>query len=185
MKNVSRFPNVEPCDWWRALLVVGYMTGWRIGQILALKWNDVDLDTGIAMSKAEDNKGKRDVRIPLHPVVVEHLKRLAGSFDTHVFPWNHHERTLWAHFERIQKSAKLADDSPLPKCGKEGYYAFHDLRRAFATSNADAMDLFQLQSMMQHVSLETTRRYVSMANRLNSVVDDLFVPDVLKPAAIG
>ena len=42
------------------------------------------------------------------------------------------------------------------------------------------MDLFELQALMQHKSLETTRRYVSMAGRLNRVVETLKVPVVLQ-----
>lgn len=170
-------PNVAPCDWWRGVLVTAYMTGWRVGQILALRWEHVDLEARTALSRAEDNKGKPDVEIPLHPVVVDHLQKLTSSFDQLVFPWNLHERTLWVHFAKIQKA------SGIPKCGKEGWYGFHDLRRVFATQNAGEMDLFELQALMQHRSLETTKLYVNMAKRLNKVVDGLFVPDVLKPAA--
>ena len=181
-------PNVMPCDWWRGLLTTGYMTGWRIGQLLALAWDDIDLDGATALSQAEDNKGKRDAKIPLHPVVVEHLRKLAGSFDTHVFPWNLHERTLWVQFNRIQANAKVVGpegkEKPMPKCGKEGWYGFHDLRRGFATENAAGMNLFELQTLMQHKSLETTKLYVSMVGRLNKAVDGLYVPEVLKSAAL-
>ena len=51
--------------------------------------------------------------------------------------------------------------------------------------NADSMDLFQLQSLMQHKSLETTRLYVNMANRLKQAVDNLKVPEVLRNSATG
>jgi integrase len=35
--------HVPARDWWRALLIFAQMTGWRIGEILSLKWRDVDL----------------------------------------------------------------------------------------------------------------------------------------------
>lgn len=179
----SNVANVDAADWWRALLVTAYLTGWRISQILALRWDDVDLEKGVALSHAMDNKGKRDERLPLHPVIVDHLRKLAGSFQTYVFPWDHAYRGLWDEFWRIQESAELEGGKPLPKCGKNGWYGFHDLRRGFATENAAGMNLFELQALMQHRSLETTRRYVSMANRLNRVVANLKVPDVLDAAA--
>ncbi len=78
-KRPRRIPNVETADWWRALVVFAYMTGWRIGQILALGWADVDLKAKTALSRANDNKGKRDCLIPLHDAVVEHLKRIEGG----------------------------------------------------------------------------------------------------------
>lgn len=172
-------PNVSPADWWRALLVFAYMTGWRIGQILAIRWDDVDLDGGFAITRADDNKGKRDMRIPLHPVVVEHLRKIEGSFSDTVFPWSPRIAELWHAFVRIQKATRLADGSPLPKGGRSGgWYGFHDLRRAFATMNAAGLSAFQLQTLMQHADLSTTRRYVNMAEQLSPVVSRLHVPNL-------
>ena len=179
-------PNIEPADWWRGLLVMAFMTGWRISQLRALRWEDVDLENGTALSRADDNKGKRDTKIPLHPLTIEHLRKLEGSFERYVFAWNQHNRTLWSHFHEIQEAAKLSDGSPLPKGGKNGSrYGLHDLRRGFATANAGKMDLFQLQALMQHKSLETTRMYVNMAGQLDTVVSELEVPDILRKPATG
>ncbi len=176
----SGIPNVATPDWWRALLVTAYMSGWRVGQLLSLKWSDIDLEAKTAITRAEvvGNKGKRDNRIPLHPVVIEHLKRLEGSFSTHVFPWNHERRQLWPEFHRIQEAAILTDGSPMPQAGKNGWYGFHDLRRGFATMNAESMDLFELQALMQHKTLATTQGYVAMAKRLQKPVNNLFVPTI-------
>lgn len=180
-------PNVSAADWWRGLLVTAYMTGWRIGQLLALKWVDVDLEAKTALTRAEatGNKGDRDERIPLHPVIVEHLKRLSGSFDSHVFPWNKPRRRLWPELTAIQAAAKLADESPMPQCGKNGWYGFHDFRRAFATQNAAQMDLFELQALMQHKALATTQKYVNMASKLTATVQRVYVPPNLRTAETG
>jgi integrase len=172
-------PNVSTTDWWRGLLVFGYMTGWRIGQTLALRWSDVDLDHGTAITRAADNKGKRDMRTPLHPLVVEHLRKLTGSFDDRVFPWDRRTADLWHAFVRIQKVTTLPDGTPLPKGGRSGgWYGFHDLRRAFATMNASGLSLFELQSLMQHADLSTTRRYANMAETLHPAVGKLHVPQI-------
>ena len=112
------------------------------------------------------------------PIAIAHLKGIQGAFDERVFPWNKQYRKLWPIFQEMQQAAKLGDGSPLKECGKNGWYGFHDLRRAFATLNAQQMDLFELQGLMQHKSLETTRQYVNMATRLNQTVKGLFVPDV-------
>lgn len=179
--------NIAPAQWWRGLIVMGYMTGWRISQLLSLKWADVDLSNGTAIARVvEGNKGKREERIPLHPLVIDHLKPLAGSFDELVFPWTDNPRNLWLEFQRIQQAAQLADGSPMPKGGKRGdWYGFHDLRRGFATMNAGSMDLFELQGLMQHRTLETTREYVNMAKRYNETVKNLFVPQNLRISEVG
>jgi integrase len=176
--------HVVPADWWRALVVMGYMTGWRIGDMLALRRDDLDLKEGIAITRFEDNKGKRDERVKLHPVVVEHLKRLAG-FDPHVFPWNHNRRTLDVQFHRIQEKASI--HLPCPAAHKHTscchVYGFHDLRRAFATRNADKLSADALQALMRHKSYQTTQVYINMTRQLDAAVAGLHVPDVLKGAA--
>ena len=44
---------------WRALIVVGLKTGLRVGELLALKWQDVDLVTGRSSSAAPCGRGRR------------------------------------------------------------------------------------------------------------------------------
>jgi integrase len=101
----ARWPADQPyppADWWRALMVTGAMTGWRIGQLLALRREDVDLAGGFIITRAKDNKGKRAQRIELHPLAVEHLKRLAG-FSPVIFPWTHGLR-IYSEFHALQKT---------------------------------------------------------------------------------
>ena len=81
-------------DWWRALFPFSYMTGWRVSEPRLLRRDDLDLDEGFAMTRHDDNKGNRDDPVPRTSVVVEHLQAIA-SFDVLVFPWPHHERSLW------------------------------------------------------------------------------------------
>jgi len=179
----ARMPANEayPADvWWRGVLVMGYMTGWRISEILALRREDLDLEGGAAITWAEDNKGKRDERVILHSVVVEHLRKLAG-FDAHVFPWNHDRRTLQSEFARIQEAAGI--HLPCRETHEHTrfchVYGFHDLRRAFATMNADRLSADALQALMRHKSYSTTQKYVNMARQMNEAVASLHVPDIL------
>ena len=170
-------------EWWRALLVMGYMTGWRISDMLGLRRDDLDLDAGTAITRARDNKGKRDERVKLHPVVVEHLKKIA-SFDSHVFPWNHDRTTLQSEFARLQEAAgiKLVCPEDHEHTRFCHVYGFHDLRRAFATMNADRLTSNALQALMRHKSYLTTKVYINMSRQLDDAVDSLHVPDVLRKA---
>jgi integrase len=165
-------------DWWRALLVTAYMTGWRIGALLALRREDVDLDKGTALSRAEDNKGKRDQLIVLHPLAVEHLRALPG-FSPVFFPWHHRRATLFDEFGRIQAAGEVK-----PPAGK-ARYTFHDLRRAFATMNADRLSADALQALMQHQDYKTTQRYINMARQLRPAAQSLFVPTLEPRAGMG
>ncbi len=63
-------------DWWKALLAFAYLTGWRIGEILDLRRDDVDLETGVARVAAEGTKGRREARVELPAIVVEHVRAI-------------------------------------------------------------------------------------------------------------
>lgn len=158
-------------DWWRGLLMFASMTGWRISSILAMRWEDVDLEAGKVVSRFEENKGRRDQSIPLHSIALEHLRKLA-SFHPRVFSWPHGRRQLFEAFNRLQNEAGVRPE------GRKENYGFHDLRRAFATMNADRLTPDALQSLMQHRDYQTTQRYIAIARQLNPAVANLFVPMV-------
>ncbi len=183
-KMPGDLPNTRSSDWWRALLVFGYMTGWRIGVILALRRERVDFELGTAVSLAADNKGKRDEQIKLHPIVIEHLGRIK-HFGPLIFPWNHNRRTLYTEFARIQEAAgiKLLCDDKHVHTRYCYVYGFHDLRRAFATMNADKLTADALQSLMRHKSYQTTQRYINMSRQIDASVAVLHVPEVLRQVA--
>jgi integrase len=172
-------------DWWRALVVMAYMTGWRIGDLLGLRREDLNLEEGWAITRADRNKGKRDDRVKLHPVVVAHLKKL-GGFTPTVFPWNHNQRTLHGKFADIQEAAGIH----LHCAGKHEHtrfchlYGFHDFRRAFATMNADKLTPDALQALMRHKSYQTTQVYINMARQMDAAVESLHVPEVLRGGAV-
>ncbi len=184
--RVAKMPGGLPCSvaaWWRALLVFCYLTGWRISEPLALRWDDVDLEAGTALTRHGDNKGKRDELAGLHPVVAEHLQEIR-SFEPVVLPWNYHRRTLDTQFHKIQTEAGIH----LPCHENHEHtaichvYGFHDLRRAFATENAENLSATELQRLMRHKSFTTTQRYIAMADRLKRSTDKIAVPAFLKVA---
>src|SRR5262249_22633998 len=196
--ETAGMPEASPspaADWWRGLIVMAYMTGWRISALLASRRDDLDLTAGTAVTLAEDNKGDRDARVRLHPAVLEHLRRLA-CFHPCVFPWNHNRRTLDDEWHRIQRRAVVknerGEDVPLRLPCRKNHehieacfcYGFHDLRRAFATMNADRLTPDALQSLMRHKSYQTTQVYVNMTRQLDDAVASLHVPDVLKKGAV-
>jgi integrase len=187
--DTARLPRglpYPPADWWRGLIVYGYMTGWRISDMLGLRRDDLDLEGGYAVTRYEDNKPNRDDRVKLHPVVVEHLRRLPGFTPT-VFPWNYNPRTLDRAFHRVQRAAGIHLACPgrhehSPSCH---VYGFHDLRRAFATMNAARLTPDTLQALMRHKSYTTTQLYINMARQVDEAAAALHVPDVLKGRAAG
>ena len=102
------------------------------------------------------------------------------SFAPVVFPWYHSRRNLSAHSGGA--GIHLSCHEGHEHTSRCHVYGFHDLRRGFASQNADVMSADALQGLMRHKTYLTTKRYISMANRLNRAVEDLHVPDVLRKA---
>jgi integrase len=172
-----------PADWWRGLFVLAYMTGWRIGDMLALQREDLDLAGAYAVTRCDDNKGDRDDKVKLHPVAVDHLAKLA-CFEPVVFPWPHDRRTLDVELDRLQAVAGVHLQCPrrhthTPACH---VYSWHDFRRAFATMNAARLTPDALQALMRHKTYTTTQVYINLASQIDDAVKVLHVPDVLRRA---
>jgi len=152
----------------------------RINEILSIRRADVDLVAGQLITRGKDNKGKRDERLPLHPVV-EHLRPLAGN-SRFLFTWGKGQRQLLDEFKRIQTLVGIQLDSPedhdhTPSCF---LYGFHDLRRAFATVNAPQMKPETLQKLMRHKSYTTTLGYINLVSQVDEAVANMPVPKVLR-----
>ena len=172
----------------RDFLVTLLLTGRRRGELEPLTWDDVSLDNATAITWHEDNKGKRDEVVPLHPIVVEHLRKIV-DLGTRVFAWPHHERTLYDEFARIQMAARDDNGERLINLScREKHehtdachlYGFHDLRRAFATQNALRLAPDALQALMRHKSYLTTKKYINMARQLDGAVEQLHGPEFLR-----
>ncbi len=188
--NVAKRPNDLPypaADWWQALLLFAITTGWRKEEILDFRRDDLNLDTGEIVTRAENNKAGRDEMDFLPTATLEHLKRLA-SFSPLVFPWAGDVRSFDIEFHRIQTAAGIK----LPCKKKEAHecspschlYGMHDLRRAYATENCDRLPLPVLQKKMRHKDIQTTMKYVQMANKMKRAAEVVFVPEFLA-AGVG
>lgn len=186
--ELANLPADRPysaADWWRALLLTGLMTGMRIGEMLSLRWDDVHLDKGYLKVWHNLTKAKRDDTIPLHPVVVAHLKQIQ-DIGQGVFEWPLGERALLDEFHRLQREAGIHldcrdDHEHTATCH---VYGFHSLKKACGTLNAARLPEAVLGAFMRHSSPEVTRKYYQ--NRegvLDGCLAGMYVPKSVSQAA--
>ncbi len=71
---------------WRGLILAGFYTGQRLGDLAALKWSQVDLPNRMMYFKQK--KGGAGVAVPIHPDLLVHLQSLRAPVEMHepVFP---------------------------------------------------------------------------------------------------
>ena len=147
---------------------VAFWTGWRIGEVLGLKWSNVDLARGTARLLQTKTAAEEYRQLPAEAVaVLESLPRAAGC--PYVFPGEDlkgHLTTVrkpWAH---IRKRAGLDDLEGL------GGFRVHDLRH-----NVVSWDV------SRGVALEIAGRNVGHRSRRSTEVYAHFAPNALKRAA--
>ncbi len=142
----------------RPVLVTALGTGMRRGEILALRWTDVDLVRGfITLGTSKSGKGRK---IPLSGTVAAALGAVPhrGEF---VF-WNPETRT---HVKDVKKGFAAACANAKKDPGDEkdkGIVGlrFHDLRHTAASKMVEAgVDLVTVSKILGHSSIQMTMRY--------------------------
>lgn len=172
-------------DWWDALLSLLWVAPNRITAMLALRWDDFDLEAGFVVTPAQTNKQKRDHRACVPAVVVEKLRGIK-RFGEMVFPWSYGESTLYRQFFKIQTAAgiKLHCNGNHEHTEACHMYGFHDFRRSFATFN-DELPASLKQSQMGHSTYATTQRYEKFAKQQATFAERLHLPEALQRKASG
>ena len=139
------------------------------GELLTLLWDDVHLDDGYLVVRGDEAKGKRDDRIPLNPIVSDHL-RVIQDVGLCVFEWDGSEWALLDEFRFIQKQA-----------GVDSNYGFHALKKSCETLNAPRMTEAELNKFMRHTSVETTRAYYQNRDEImRGATEKVYVPGVAR-----
>jgi integrase len=150
-KALAAHPDRQAADIVRLLL----MTGARRGEILGMRWADIDLSEGIWSKPASSTKQKEDHVVPLSAparlLLSEIRERQANKHKPHVFPGNgsaQHVVEIKRAWRRICKVAGISN------------LRIHDLRHSFASQLASSgSSLPLIGALLGHASTATTARY--------------------------
>ncbi len=149
-------------DRWKAICTIGYYTGLRRGEIVALEWQDIDFESGILhVHNKEDHttKSGKNRSVPMTSQVITALQALrVDMFQSKYVFKNTAGRPMFNNFfscfERIVKRAGLVDDKGKP------LFSVHDLRRSCATELLRrGVAPKTVQRILGHADLSTTMKY--------------------------
>jgi integrase len=174
----------------RALYMTAAMTGLRQGELLALRWRDVDWTAGrvrveqsYVLGKFDTPKSGKVRSVPLADTLGGELDRLhkASSFDGDedlVFadPDTGLPMMRGCLMRRYRRALNAAHVDPT--------HRFHDLRHTFGTRMAKArVPIRTLQEWMGHADMKTTLIYVGYAPSEHEVaqVNAAFAVEALQP----
>ena len=162
--EMQRFIIQAKADGYFELFVLELCTGMRRGEILGLRWEDFNLQTGelhirrqvvlvdgnIQISTPKTKSSIRTIIIPadILKILAEYKKRINSRW---MFPspkkpdTPFHPSSLTDVLDRLLKRAECK------------HIRFHDLRHTFATNAlANGMDVKTLSAIIGHISSETT-----------------------------
>lgn len=154
----------------RRMYLAAAMTGMRQGELLALRWRDIDwpaqrvrIRRNFVRGEFGTPKSKRSSRsVPL-------ADRLAGELDRlhRETPYRHDDELVFAHphtGKPIDRSRLLKRFKAALKRGEVRPVRFHDLRHTFGTRMAaQGVPMRALQEMMGHRDFKTTLIYADYA----------------------
>jgi integrase len=137
----------------KPIVIMALNTGMRLGEILKLKWEQVDLRHGFIL--LDDTKNNERRQIPINSTLREVLEKLPiGLKIEHVFtgddgkPYNR----VKSSFATALKRANILD------------FRFHDLRHTFASQLVmSGVDLATVKELLGHKSISMTMRYAHLS----------------------
>jgi integrase len=162
--EIERLAAAAPSDQEAALYKTAAFTGLRQGELLALRWQDVDFVGGLVHvrrnytgGREKVPKGKRVRSVPMMPELVDVLAKLKDRehftgdgdlvFCSTVGEYLDHFAMRRRYYEALERAGLRR-------------VRFHDLRHAFGTAAITTLDPYAVQSYMGHQHYSTTQRYL-------------------------
>ena len=138
----------------RPILMTALHSGMRRGEILNLKWADVDLKNRIIT--VQDSKSGKKRTIPVDDTLYETLGVLSSRFQKGYVFLSPRTGERWVDFKKQFHAA-------LQKAGVEDF-RFHDSRHTFASHLVMAgVDIKTVQELLGHATLTMTMKYTHLA----------------------
>jgi integrase len=152
-----------------AVFLTAAFTGLRMGELLALRWRDVDFAGAVVrvlasyyLGQLTTPKSGKVRAVPLAPAVATGLATLGRRED-----WTGDDDLVFAGV-----AGGYLDGSALRRRYKAALASarlrplrFHDLRHTFGTRMIGKADIRRVQEWMGHADVQTTMRYLHYAPR--------------------
>jgi len=143
----------------RPVIITAIGTGMRRGEILALKWADVDLVRGVIT--VTTSKSGKSRKVPMSGTVAAVLGAIPRRGE-HVF----HNSETGTHVKDVKtgflaacaRAKKNPDDEKDPGIT---WLRFHDLRHTFASKALElGADIMTVSKILGHASIQMTAKYL-------------------------
>jgi integrase len=167
LREEEEKPLLTACpEWLQDVVIFAIYTGMRMGEIINLEWENVDLNRRSVVLLKTKTKHPRSIPLCSKSYEILCRRRQLGNQQVNtVFlngnAWRIEQSKLGKQFRTALEQAGIKD------------LRFHDLRHTFGTRLAQkGADLFHISKLMGHQNISTTMRYLhhsegSLANVVN------------------
>ena len=150
------------------LVLIAITTGARRGELLGLRWNDIDFERQTAYVQTTKN-GQPKV-LPLTNDVIKELSRFRQQDDSLIFNSELKSDKVFCFNKQWRKALEVAEvDS----------FRFHDLRHTTASYLAQSgASLLEIADVLGHKQISVTKRYTHLcidhkSHLINKVMKDI------------
>jgi site-specific recombinase XerD len=144
----------------KIVLEILYGSGLRLGEVVKIRWEDIDFVEGIL--RVNNGKGNKDRLVKLGENVIRHLLDYKESrcnkdsnyvLDSMARPQTHISK----------KTVQKILENSCKKAGIKEHYNVHRLRHSYATHSLEAgVDIRKIQEALGHSSPKTTMIYTKV-----------------------
>lgn len=154
-KLLLAFSDDSPRGHLRPLVIASLDSGARRGELLSLRWSDVDLEGGVITLRALNTKTARKRELPISSRLRNELERLRTASESRQSEDS--PDSLVFNSCSLQKHFKAA----LTIAGIENF-RWADMRHCFASRLAHSgMSISELAALLGHTQIQTTLRYAN------------------------
>jgi site-specific recombinase XerD len=144
----------------RLLLMMVYASGLRVGEVVSLKRQDIDISRKAIIIRS--GKGRKDRYTIMSEIVINALADYYSRYN--VTNWLFSGYNPDKHLA-IRSAQRIFEDA-LKEAKIEKAASIHSLRHSFATHLLEnGIDIRYIQELLGHSSIRTTERYTHVARR--------------------
>lgn len=159
------------------LVLMGMTTGARLGELLILRWSDIDFKNNSTYLGDTKNGNAKELHFPL--VVMTELRSFQEVGSGLIFPGRNRNRPK--DFRNDMEKALEMAEIPTKKIHnpdgsvKLEKFTFHCLRHGFCSALSDSgKEINQIAKLTGHKSIQTTMRYIHQgSDQKRKIVNEL------------
>lgn len=165
--------HLSPYVYW--IVFTALQTGMRKGELLTLKWENVDFANRTITVVAEIAKNGKARKVPMNKgltTLLKHVKKVTAKHGEFVFSGRKAFTRIYKSFQRAKELTGIDPD-----------FRFHDLRHTVASRLVTecGVDLVTVAKILGHTELKTLERYVHTRKNIEMNAVELLGENGIEP----